>query len=103
MIHIFISLICRFQFKLEELVEDINEEHVGAWTTMITTSTPPIPNTPLSAYMDLYLLGKHNFGLSNQKITDVVGYTLKVPEMNERVILEMVQKWKDEGSWPVFD
>jgi len=90
------------KFKLEELVEEINEEHVGAWTTMITTSTPPIPNTPLSAYMDLYLLGKHNFGLSNQKITDVVGYTLKVPEMNEGVILEMVQKWKDEGSWPVF-
>lgn len=91
------------KFKLEDIVEDINEEHVGAWTTMITNSTPPIPNTPLSAYMDTYLLDKHPFGLSNQKIMDVVGYSPKVPEINEKVILEMVQKWKDEGSWPVME
>jgi len=91
------------KFKLEDLVEDINEEHVGTWTTMITSSTPPVPNTPLSAYMDLYLLEKHALGLLNKKITEVVGYTLKVPQMNKAVILEMVQKWKDEGSWPMFD
>jgi nucleoside-diphosphate-sugar epimerase len=29
------------KFKLDDLVEDINEEHVGTWTTMITSSTPP--------------------------------------------------------------
>jgi hypothetical protein len=84
-------------------VEDINEEHVGTWTTMITSSSPPVPNTPLSAYMDLYLLEKHALGLLNNKITEVVGYRLKVPQMNKAVILEMVQKWKDEGSWPMFD
>ena len=84
-------------------MEDINEEHVGMWTMMITSSTPPVPNTPLSAYMDLNLLEKHTLGLSNKKITEIVGYTLKVPNMTRTVILDMVQKWKDEGSWPVFD
>jgi hypothetical protein len=98
----FIVLIFYSQFKLEDIVEDINEEHVGTWTTMITNCKPPVPNTPLSAYMDLYLLEKHNFGLSNRKIMDIVGYTLKVPEISEKVIQEMVQKWKDEGSWPMF-
>lgn len=83
-------------------MEDINEEHVGTWTTMITSSTPPLPNTPLSAYMDLYLLEKHTIGFSNKKITEVLGYKLQVPELNSEVILDMVQKWKDEGSWPVF-
>jgi len=90
------------KFRLEDVVEDINEEHVGVWTTMITNSTPPIPNTPLSAYLDTYMLKKHTLGLSNKKITDIVGYTLKVPDMTENVILDILQKWKDERSWPVF-
>lgn len=69
---------------------------------MITSSTPPVPNTPLSAYMDLYLLEKHSVGFSNKKIEQIVGYKLQVPEFNTEVVLDMVQKWKDEGSWPLF-
>ncbi|KAF9049396.1 hypothetical protein BDZ89DRAFT_1126771 [Hymenopellis radicata] len=46
-------------FKLkDDVVEDINEIHVGAWTEMVTKSNPPCPNTPLSAYMDQYNLEK---------------------------------------------
>lgn len=90
------------QFKLEDLVEEINGEHVGTWTQMITTCTPPITNCPLSAYMDLYLLDKHSIGLSNNKIKEIVGYNLQVPEFNTEVVRDMVQKWKDEGSWPSF-
>lgn len=92
-----------FQFRLEESVEEINEEHVGAWTKMITTSNPPVPNTPLSAYLDLYLLNKHQFGLSNKKIREVTGFEVKVPGITDTVIKELIQKWKDEGSWPMFD
>lgn len=91
------------QFRLEDSVEDINEEHVGAWTRMITSSNPPVPNTPLSPYLDLYLLNKHQFGLSNKKIQDVTGFKLEVPGITEAAIKELIQKWKDEGSWPKFD
>lgn len=91
------------QFRLEDTVEDINEEHVGAWTQMITTSNPPVPNTPLSAYLDLYLLSKHQFGLSNKKIQQVMGFKVKVPGITGAAIEELIQKWKDEGSWPKFD
>lgn len=91
------------QFRLEDSVEDINEEHVGAWTQMITTSNPPVPNTPLSAYLDLYLLKKHQFGLSKKKIEEVTGFKVKVPGITVAAIEEVIQKWKEEGSWPKFD
>lgn len=52
--------------------------------------------------MDLYLLEKHSVGFSNKKIEQIVGYKLQVPEFNTEVVLDMVQKWKDEGSWPLF-
>jgi len=91
------------KFRLEDSVEDINEEHVGAWTQMITTSNPPVPNTPLSPYLDLYLLSKHQLGLSNKKIQGILGFKPEVPGITEAAIKELIQKWKEEGSWPQFD
>ncbi|KII88949.1 hypothetical protein PLICRDRAFT_53446 [Plicaturopsis crispa FD-325 SS-3] len=91
------------KFKMDDVVEEINEAHVGAWTQMITTSDPPIPNTPLSAYMDTYTLSKHMVALSNTKIKEVIGYKLKYPELSHDALKEMVDKWKAEGSWPNLD
>ncbi|KAG6897836.1 hypothetical protein C0992_010324 [Termitomyces sp. T32_za158] len=84
-------------------VEEINEHHVGGWTEMITTSKPPIPNTPLSAYMDSFALAKHVLAYSNTKIKEVVGYKLKEPFFNHETIKEVIDKWKEEGSWPNLD
>lgn len=84
-------------------MEDINEHHVGTWTEMITTSNPPIPNTPLSAYMDLSLLSKHRVGYSNAKIKEVIQYKLKRPQFNQETLKEVVDKWKAEGSWPILE
>ncbi|KAG6833470.1 hypothetical protein H0H87_006042 [Tephrocybe sp. NHM501043] len=83
-------------------VEDINEHHVGGWTEMLTMSKPPIPNTPLSAYMDSFALSKHVVAFSNAKIKEIVGYKLKHPSFNHETIKEVVDKWKEEGSWPVL-
>lgn len=84
----------------ESTIEDINEEHVGAWTTMITTSNPPIPNTHLSAYMDEAALQKRVIAFSNEKIKNVVGYKLEQPAFGQQSLKEVVDKWKAEGSWP---
>jgi hypothetical protein len=70
---------------------------------MITTSNPPVPNTPLSPYLDLYLLSKHQFGLTNKKIQDITGFSPKVLGITEAAIKELIKKWKDEASWPQFD
>lgn len=90
------------QVKWETTVEEVNEAHVGGWTEMITTSKPPVPNTPLSAYMDQYLLSKHSVALSNEKIKEIIGYKLRYPQFDHAAIKEVVEKWKEEGSWPIM-
>lgn len=90
------------KFKLEDLEEEINEHHVGTWTEMLQLSTVPVTHTPLNAYMDKYALLRHRLGYSNNKIKRVVGYRLKRPQFCQETIKEVVDKWKAEGSWPVF-
>jgi len=87
----------------DNVVEEINEAHVGEWTRMITTSNPPIPNTPYSAYMDYYRLKKHVIAFDATKLKKVVGYQLKRPHMTNEVLQEIIDKLKAEGSWPNFD
>jgi hypothetical protein len=100
----FFNLVESTKLKLaEDAVEDINEHHVGGWTEMITSSKPPIPNTPLTAYMDKYALEKHVVAFSNAKIKETLGYKLKYPNFDHSVIQEIIDKWKDEGSWPILD
>lgn len=90
-------------FKLkDDIVEEINELHVGHWTEMILKSNPPIPNTPLSAYMDKYYLEKTVVGFSNSKIKTVTGYQLSKPRFNHDTIKDMIDKWQAEGSWPIL-
>ncbi|KAF9456139.1 hypothetical protein BDZ94DRAFT_1276439 [Collybia nuda] len=100
----FFNLVESTVLKLaDDSVEDINEAHVSGWVDMIQTSHPPIPNTPLSAYMDKYALDKHTVAFNSNKIKEVVGYHLKKPHFNHETVKEMVDKWKDEGSWPNLD
>ena len=84
-------------------LEDINEHHVGGWTEMIQSSKPPVPNTPLSAYMDKFQLSKHVVAFDNAKIKTVIGYELRRPRFDHDTIREVVDKWKEEGSWPILD
>lgn len=67
---------------------------------MITKSNPPVPNTPLSAYMDQYNLEKIVVGFSNEKMKEVVGYKLSKPQYSHETIKDTIDKWKAEGSWP---
>lgn len=100
----FFNLVESTMLKLmDDSIEDINEHHVGGWTEMLQKSNPPVPNTPLSAYLDKYALAKHTVTFSNTKIKEVVGYKLNYPEFNHDTIKEVIDKWKEEGSWPILD
>lgn len=90
-----------FQFRLEDLVEDINEAHVSAWAEMLTRSDPPVTITPLTAYMNTFSLSKHTVAFSNKKIQRIIGYHLKRPSMTAEVLYEIVDKWKADGIWPI--
>ncbi|CAK5279377.1 unnamed protein product [Mycena citricolor] len=99
----FFNFVENTMLKLKsDSLEDINEHHVGGWIEMLTTSNPPIPNTPLSAYMDTYALSKHILAYNNTKIREIVGYKLKHPNFTHDTIKDVVEKWKGEGSWPIL-
>ena len=82
------------------MIEEINDEHVGAWTDMTSKAVPPVNNTPLSAYMDESILSKMVIGFSANKIKNVLGYNLKHPRFDQTTLQELVDKWKEEGNWP---
>jgi len=88
------------KFKLDDVVEEINEHHVSTWTEMLEASNPPIEQTPLSAYMDTHQLAKHKLGYNNAKLKEIVQYKLKRPQFTEENLAEVVDKWKAEGVWP---
>jgi hypothetical protein len=91
------------QLKLDDLVEEINEHHVGTWTQMLQNSNTPIMHSALDAYMDKYALSRHKLAYSNNKIKNIIGYQLKYPLFNHETLKEVVEKWKDEGTWPRLD
>lgn len=70
---------------------------------MVGKSNPPVTNHHLSAYMDKYALDKHHVSLSNTNLKRLTGYKLRHPEFTKEVISEIVQRWKDEHSWPKLD
>ncbi|EIN07681.1 hypothetical protein PUNSTDRAFT_144252 [Punctularia strigosozonata HHB-11173 SS5] len=88
------------KFRLEDVVEEINEHHVGGWTEMIQKSDPPITNTPLTGYMSTDDLQKHVVAYSNAKFKKVVGYTVKHPHMGPPELSDMIDKWKADHVWP---
>jgi hypothetical protein len=88
------------QFRLEDVVEEINEAHVSAWAEMLNKSDPPVTKTPLTAYMSTFVLSRHTVAFSNKKIQRIIGYQLRRPLMTSDVLCEVVDKWKAEGSWP---
>ncbi|CAL1704276.1 unnamed protein product [Somion occarium] len=88
------------KFKLEDVVEDINGEHVATWTEMIMKSDPPVTNLTYTAYMDLFHLKKHSTAFTADKIKRVVGYKLRRPQINHETIKEIIDGLKAEGTWP---
>lgn len=84
-------------------MEDINEAHVSTWTTMIAESNPPVPNTPFTAYTDVYNLQKHVIAFKADKMKRLTGWTPKHPEFTEDEVHDIIAKLKAEGSWPNND
>jgi len=88
------------KFVEDDHVEEVNDLHVTKWAEMMANSNPPTTNQHLSAYMGKYALDKHNVSLSNAKLKNVIGYQLRHPAFTKEAIVDIVEKWKQERSWP---
>lgn len=91
------------QFRLEDVVEDINELHSSTWVEMCAASNPPVTTLHYTAYMDIYRLRKHFLALSNEKLKNVLGFKMQHPHFNHETIKDMIDKLKAENTWPNVD
>lgn len=99
-----------------QMNQDINEMHMEQWTKTITTSSPPVPSTPLSPYAQPYILEEHGYAMNADKVkkvrtahylgsvTDrhlkVLGLTLKHPQFEESTVRDFIDWCQQEGIWP---
>jgi hypothetical protein len=102
--------------SLKRMNQDINEMHMEQWAKIITTSSPPVPNTPLSPYAHPYILEEHGYAIDGDKIkrvrmvhrlgsiTDrylkILGFTLMRPQFEESSVREFIDWCRQEGIWP---
>jgi hypothetical protein len=89
------------QLNKKDFIENANEAHMEAWTEIITSSNPPVPNTPLTAYMDASMFTKPGTSYSNAKIKKIVGYELTHPKFTVEEVGNIIESFKEEGSWPI--
>jgi len=84
----------------KDFVETANEHHMEAWANIITTSAPPVLNTPLSPYLDASMFNKQGTAYSNAKIKRVLEYQLLHPKFTTKEVGEIIEGFKAEGIWP---
>lgn len=78
----------------KDFVENANEHHMEAWTEVITTCNPPVPNTPLSPYLDASMFNKQGTAYSNAKIKKVLDYKLRHPKFTVAEVEEIIDSFK---------
>lgn len=88
------------QMKTEEVLEEINELHMEAWNQLIAKADPPVPNTPLTPYMEGFMLEKRSFAFKGGKLQKIIGYELRQPNFGVDTIRGMIESFKEEGIWP---
>jgi hypothetical protein len=88
------------QLNQKDFVESANEHHMEAWANIITTSSPPLHNTPLSPYLDASMFNKQGTAYSNAKIKRILDYQLRHPKFTTIQVAEIINGFKTEGIWP---
>lgn len=83
------------------MAQEVNDHHAEAWSEMIENSNPPVPNTPLTPYIDLHKFEHRIIALPNTKVKRVLGITLRHPVFDDREVLDIVDSFIEEGTWPI--
>lgn len=86
--------------KTDEALEEINETHIEAWSRILSKANPSVDNTPLSPYMEAFMLEKRSFAYNGDKIKKILGYQLKHPTFGSNTVEETIDYFKEEGIWP---
>lgn len=85
------------QLKLEELVEEANDGHLGPWNKMLKDSG--ITTTPLNPYLEKELLYNNPLCIDTSKIK-ALGFQCSCPHLNKDLVADSIQYWVALGLFP---
>ncbi|ORY20511.1 hypothetical protein BCR39DRAFT_562919 [Naematelia encephala] len=84
-----------------EMVDDVNENHVEAWSKMLAASDPPIISTPITPFLDEHAFRKMAICLDGSKAKRVLGFKPTRPRVEVDELKRIVKGFQDDGLWCV--
>lgn len=70
------------------------------WSKIIQEASPPVPNTPLSPYIQLHILEEHGYAMDGEKLKRVLSFQHRHPQITEDGIRDLIKWFRKEGIWP---
>lgn len=96
------SLVQQFaKTDFSEMVEDINEKHVEAWSAMLDANEPPIAHSQITPYLGEHAFKKHAISLDGSKARKILGFKPSVPKVEVEELKRIVKEYQDDGIWPL--
>ncbi|TYJ55907.1 hypothetical protein B9479_003430 [Cryptococcus floricola] len=86
-----------------EMVEDVNEMHVQAWSDMLSKSNPPIPSCPITPYLDEHAFRKRSICLDGSLAKTTLGFKPAYPAVDVGEIKKIVKEFQDDNLWPKLE
>lgn len=86
--------------RMRDVVEEVNELHMEQWSKIIQEASPPVPNTPLSPYIQLHILEEHGYAMDGEKLKRVLSFQHRHPQITEDGIRDLIKWFRKEGIWP---
>nr|ODN93321.1 hypothetical protein L203_00592 [Cryptococcus depauperatus CBS 7841] len=84
-----------------EMVEDVNEMHVQAWSDMLSKSQPPIESTPITPFLEEHAFKKRSTCLDGSHAEKVLGFIPKYPKVEVNEIKDIVKEFQEDKLWCV--
>ncbi|WVF70673.1 hypothetical protein IAT40_005466 [Kwoniella sp. CBS 6097] len=96
------SLVQQFaKTDFSEMVEDVNEMHVEAWSKMLAASDPPIDSSPITPFLDEHAFKKMSVCLDGSKAKRLLGYKPVHPRVEISELREIAREFQRDKLWCV--
>ncbi|WWC60520.1 uncharacterized protein I303_103094 [Kwoniella dejecticola CBS 10117] len=82
-----------------EMVEDVNEMHVEAWSKMLASSDPPIESSPITPFLDEHAFRKMSICLDGSKAKRILGFKAIHPKVQVEELREIVKGFQEDRLW----
>ncbi|KAK8865698.1 hypothetical protein IAR55_000843 [Kwoniella newhampshirensis] len=83
----------------EEMVEDVNEMHVQAWSDMLSRSNPPIDSSPITPFLDQHAFRKMAICLDGSKAKRILGFKPLFPGVEVDELRRIVHDFQEDRLW----